>query len=234
MQKKFIFVIAFSLILCLVGCGKINTEIVNYSSDVMEEKIVLPAVRVGTDGEAETRLYRSYTFSEAFQEAGAVAIIEIGNWLSESEEHLCTWFEATPITVYKGELPQKFIFGQPGYSKITVSHFPLFSYGEKLLVFFAPDKMQGFEYENFEFSLGSYSTVGYIVEDSSGHEYIMDWLGVWGCSVPNVKNYIGDVALYAGLKKNLDEIDAILGFNVREFQSIISVEDFEIEVQKMI
>ena len=229
MKKLFVFL----LIICICfsafsGCRK--TADVPQDDASSEENIVLPPNRVGASGKTELRLARSYTFEEAFETADIVAIIEIGNWICESEEYFATFFEASPIKVYKGDLPQDFIFTQFGYSEYTARHYPLFSYGEKLLVFLSTntERLDGIEFDTFVYSIGDYSTVAYVAEDDSGNIYLMDWLGMIGNSVPDAKNYIANTDIYEKLKMSLSNSSDIVDQEFpREFQSIILLDDFE-------
>ena len=239
MGAKRLILLLLTTCICLLAFSSCNNASIasqdNFSS--REGDIVLPPTRIGISGEAEARLARSYTFSEAYEASSIVAIIEIGSWICESEEHFCTFFEASPISVYKGELPQNFVITQLGYSEYTVSHYPLFSYGEKLLVFLSTytEKLDDLEVEDFVFLIGDYSTVAYIAEDGSGNTYLMDWLGVVGNSVPSAKNYIGDPDIYKELKRSFGSSSDIIGVeNSREFQSVILLDDFERAVQNLI
>lgn len=237
MSAKRLLVLLLTACICLLafsGCSDRNAVPQDELSS--KENIVLPPARIGISGETEGRLARSYTFSEAYEASGVVAIIEIGNWICESEEHFCTFFEASPISVYKGELPQSFVISQLGYSEYTVSHYPLFSYGEKLLVFLSAytEKLDDLEVDDFVFLIGDYSTVAYIAEDGSGNTYLMDWLGVVGNSVPGAKNFVGDPDIYKELKRSFGSSSDIIGVgNSREFQSVILLDDFERAVQNL-
>ncbi len=218
-----------------------KTDLETIISQQQDGVIVLPPTRTGTSGFVSGRLARSYTLEEAFEAADAVAIIEVGNWICESEEFSMTWFLSSPIRIYKGELPETFALVQLGYSKYTVNHYPLFSYGEKLLVFLSLAKSEwfevgGYKIPEFWWIIGDYSSIAYIEEDVSGNTYLMDWLGIIGKSIPNAKNYVGVPSVYRELKKNLKASNDIIGQQdpQRGFQYVITLEDFEKAIQNLL
>lgn len=223
-------------------------------SEATQENFVLPPVRVSPDAQAEGRLYRAYTFQEGFEEAEIVAVIKIGNWLSETETHCGTFFEATPLMVYKGELSESFIFYQAGYSEATLMHWPLYSYGEEVLVFLKSTKGMKVEdtygYKDFVYSIAAYATSFYIVQDDAGCSYIVDWIGEIGRSVPDAKNYAEDGRITGQLRKNLEILDDVCGkrlsydhyndtYTVENcsfdngHSAIITVEEFERATKKL-
>ena len=116
--------------LLAAGCS-LNTE-APANSD--EDSIVLPPARIG-ESVGRAHLAKYYSFETAFSEADVVARIKIGNWLSEDELLGSTFFEATVLQCFKGDIPEIFILTQSGTASATLQGYPLFTYGNELLLF---------------------------------------------------------------------------------------------------
>ena len=76
---------------------------------------VLPPVRE-SQYPTHSILAKYYDFQEAFQEADVVAHIRIGDWLGEDIDRNATLFQAETVDVFKGTLPDTFVYDQFGCS----------------------------------------------------------------------------------------------------------------------
>ena len=84
-------------------------------------------------------------FPEIREETYAIAIVTVGNWLTESIKDTTTYYEATVEECFKGELPEKIIISRHGSSEENHAS-PLYIKGDRLLVLLNfPEKQ---EYEN--------------------------------------------------------------------------------------
>ena len=94
-------------------------------------------VRVGK-GTMMARLARSYTFSEAYQEADMVADVIITEWRGEMDAGgYTTLFYAQPMTIYKnttGKEQERILLIQQGNSKGTFEGYSLYKNGMRLLL----------------------------------------------------------------------------------------------------
>ena len=188
--------------------------------------VVLPPAVIGKTETTESRVTRTYTFEEAFEAAEAVAIIEIGNWLGESEYNFCTYYDAKPVAVYKGELPDSFVFSQSGYSGCTFAHFPLAKYGERRLVFLASCTGEGYDFNDFRYGIADSQTTCYIGYDGEGNAYILDWNGYLGAGLRKLKNYVGVPEIYRLFRDDMYVKTFIFGDSDRGFQAVIKEDDF--------
>ncbi len=138
-----------------------------------QEEIILPPVRFGSY-EADASLERCYSLIEAYQEAEAVALIRIGNWQKETK--YATLYQAEVITCYKGGIEGTINFKQDGSSHHTFKYYPLYTYGNEVLVFmnkgmWSEDTEEG-EATEVYYSIGAYTSDLIVVRDSSGKAYI--------------------------------------------------------------
>lgn len=195
--------------------------------------VVLPPAVVGETQAMEARYSIRYSFQEAYDAAGAVAIIEIGNWLGESEYYFCSYYEAKPVAVYKGELPDSFVFSQCGYSGCTFEHFPLPTYGERRLVFLVSNVQKEYEFYDFKYALADQMTTCFVRNDSEGNEYILDWNGYVGEGLGKLKNYVGVPEIYSQFRDDEYIKDYIFGDSDRGFLAVIREEDFAKAVSGM-
>lgn len=170
MKKIFCLCFASIFLLLTAGCTQPSSEL-----EVMDEDIVLPPTRFGTDGEVQGSLAKSYTFDSAFAEADAVAHIRVGNWLSE--DTWLTYYLATTVRSYKGDLPESFTLNQDGNSAYTVMGYPLFTHGNELFVFLKKDP-QG--YEDGYWIIGAFTTLLDVAYDEAGELYYLDRYGILG------------------------------------------------------
>lgn len=116
----------------------------------MEQEEIVPLPERGTGVLPPTRFTRrggdlgyfyweeEDTFETAYAGADVVARITVGDWLGENAERRATYYEATAVDVFKGELSQNFILKQGGYSEGGAGL--LFTYGNELLLFLKEDE----------------------------------------------------------------------------------------------
>lgn len=176
MKKYFYLCFTAMLLLFIAGCAQSSGE-----------SIVLPPTRTGSEGEFHASLYKHYTFNEAFSEADAVARIEVGNWLAEDNEIYKTYYEASVLQSYKGDMPESFTLFQDGNSSMTMEGYPLFTNGNELFLFLK--KAINTDYENAYWIMGSFTTVLDVSYDETGERYYMDCYGIIGATMDISNNY---------------------------------------------
>ncbi len=111
---------------------------------------------------------RYYSISDAFQEADAVAHIRIGDWLGEDIDRNATLFQAETVDVFKGTLPDTFVYDQFGCSRGTEAGYPLYSYGNEILSFLHKETLDGTE---VYLNLGVHTTEFLVIQADSGDYY---------------------------------------------------------------
>ena len=96
-----------------------------------------------------------------------------------------TFFRTTVQKVYKGDIPHEFVLAQEGCSTWTYRNYPVFTYGNQLLLFLIKydvsmyrDTYDLVEYPDAYELISTYSTVMYVTQDDSGMSYVLDALGV--------------------------------------------------------
>lgn len=163
------------------------------------KEAVKPPALVGKTQIQGCFAYSWDSFEEAYEDASAVALVEIGDWLGESGGG--TFYKAKALECYKGELPDDFIIIMGGDSSKTVVGEPLMSAGERYLMFpmTVQDRVQktgvimdddpeyvttlntGFTCKNKEM----WHCMNYFfqaVEGKDGQDYVMDGRD-WGCTM---------------------------------------------------
>lgn len=119
-----------------------------------------------------------YGYKSAFENADAVCLVTIEDWLSEC--FICTFFEASVDKVYKGELPDKIVIRQEANSDFSLYNTPLFTYGNKLLVFLTvwDSWDEGVQRHDNAYAIMVYGT-GYLIyaQDKAGNDYLIDQMG---------------------------------------------------------
>ncbi len=146
-----------------------------YHTRPQEPKIVLPPCRIGSV-EYEASISDIYDFKTTFEIVDAVAVIRIGNWLSEDTQNGVTYYEAEVIDRYKGNLKETIIIMQDGSSAGTVKGYPLFTHGDEMMLFLKRS-VSGKYAEDCYWIFGSYARVLHIAEDKDGEKYVLDVLG---------------------------------------------------------
>lgn len=140
------------------------------SAQEQNEDIVLPPNRMNEG----TAFFVSYNYDDnvinAIKKADAVAHIKIGNWVGEVGENGVgsTYFEAEVMNVFKGNLPQKIRFTQSGYSGGNLNDFPLYTYGNELLIF-----MREYQKDCYS-SMYSKETAFDVITAPDGEIYVVD------------------------------------------------------------
>ncbi len=138
-------VICLALLLALLSCGKGKATV----TAVGTTKAVTPPASVGSmiirpPTRSANSQYDAQSCSlslvELWESADAVAWVSVGNWLSETDHG--SYYDASVIECYKGELPTSIVLEQAGSSAKTYTDFPLFTYGNEFLVF-----LQGWDAE---------------------------------------------------------------------------------------
>lgn len=204
--KKSVSIITVILIIMslFTGC---NTQ---------NEEGVLPPTRLGNETEISALLARRYTFEEAYQEADVVAHVKVGNWLGEEEEKRATYFDATIVEQYKGNAIDEIVLFQDGTSKGTLKGYPLFTYGNEMLVFLK--EAVETEYEDAYWIIGAYTTMLDVVYDEGGNLYYMDRYGTLGETIEASMNSAGDAELRSRLYEKAsekDEMVTVIGYQYK-------------------
>lgn len=171
-----------------------------------------------------------YSLKSMYEEAQAVALVTIGNWLGENS--VGTYFEATVDKLYKGELPQTILLYQLGNSYEIVEGSPLYTYGDRVLVGLLPwDREE--EYPNSYESVGSDIAFLYAA-DADGETYLLDHKG-WlsrttreECGNDAFTYYAGDRKLVKKLCKSLAKYDKVIAEQVlTEGANVYSLKEVE-------
>ena len=189
----------------------------------------LPPVRIGTEGRLRISLEHTYTFEEAYKNAEAVAHIRIGDWIGENDELLLSYYKASVIKLYKGDIPQSIIMLQMGTSKMTA--YPLFTAGNEFLVFLQRVTEVESSDPNAFISICSYFTVLDAARSSAGELYFMDRYGRIGATAGLKKNELA--ILVPELREDLIEKDSLFKEMQYAYQYIFPERDFEILTQKI-
>lgn len=142
-----------------------------------ELAIVLPPVRYG-EGSVQATFEKTYTFSTAFEEADVVARVQVGNWLGEDTTIMSTYYEAASLECIKGDIPDTFTLIQDGCSKGTLKGYPLFTYGNEMLLFMK--EASGVDYESAYWIMGAFTTMLDVAYDDEGVRYYVDRYGILG------------------------------------------------------
>ena len=170
-----------------------------------QKEAVKPSTVLGKTQAQGCRTYGWDSFEEAYEEASAAALVEIGDWLGEADGG--TFYKAKVLECYKGDLPDNFIVVMGGDSSKTVVGEPLMSAGERYLMFLMTVKDRAQAESLVEPDGSPYNTdpertyelsTGYIcqskemwhcmnyffqaVEGKDGQNYVMDSRD-WGCTM---------------------------------------------------
>lgn len=172
MKKTLCLLLTVFLLLTVVGCA--------------HDSAVLPPSRIG-QGTMQASLANRYTFETALSTADVVARIEVGNWISEDTELRKTYYEATVLECFKGNLSGSFTLLQDGCSDATLKGYPLFTQGNEILVFLNEAIVAG--YESPYWIIGSFTTMLDVSYDENGTRYYADRYGVLGEFMDVSSNY---------------------------------------------
>ena len=151
-----------------------DIENANLTLTSVPKDAVLPPARYGVST-VSAEYVRNYTFDEAFSEAEAVCLVRIGNWLEETDAG--TFYQATALATYKGEISSEFVLYTIGNSEFTFKETPLFTYGDMLLVFLTHRERSG--YKNSYESIGADISILYAAQDDNNRIYLLDHRGLF-------------------------------------------------------
>lgn len=165
-RRIFTFLLAAALVL-LTACSSRGTE---------------PPVRIG-EATGNASFNRSYSLTEAFEEADVVALVQVGNWLGEKTEGFpYTYYEADALECYKGDIPAHFTLMQNGASTSTYEDYPLFTYGNQLLLFLRHSQTDWGEayiqYPGAYVNVCSFITTMYVANADDGSRCFVDRFGL--------------------------------------------------------
>ncbi|MBO4277463.1 MAG: hypothetical protein J5925_03585 [Clostridia bacterium] len=118
------------------------------SAFTIPDNAVLPPTRYGeTTGNA---MIEDHDFKELYEMSDIVALVRIGDWLSENPVNPVsgTRYDAELLRIYKGEADegQRIRLKQEGNSRTTFPCYPLFTYGDEMLLFMIYGSDDGSEY----------------------------------------------------------------------------------------
>ncbi len=166
-----------------------------------EHEPVLPPARVGSSSMKAQIPY--FDLERACGEADLIAHIRVCDWLGERNveyEMELTYFSASIIESFKGQKEGNFVLCQDGNSKLTLGGYPLFTYGDELLLFLKRGSNP--DYDEMYYVVGSYGTVMYGLGDDNGDCYFMSICDGFYDSIGIERNYADDNALRDLLVKN--------------------------------
>lgn len=163
-------------ILCMILILMLLASVTGCTSP-SDEAIVLPPTRTGSS-EIHACLDIRYTFHTAFSSADVVARVKVGNWIAEDVDLGTTYYEATVLQCFKGDIPQEFTLLQDGCSTGTFKGYPLFTNGNELLVFLNNATVT--DYPSPYWIIGSFTTVMDVSYDEAGSRYYSDRYGIIG------------------------------------------------------
>lgn len=165
-RRIFTFLLAAALVL-LTACSSRGTE---------------PPVRIG-EATGNASFNRSYSLTEAFEEADVVALVQVGNWLGEKTDGFpYTYYEADALECYKGDIPAHFTLMQSGASSSTYEDYPLYTYGNQLLLFLDQTQTDWGEayiqYPGAYVNVCSFITTMYVADADDGSRCFVDRFGL--------------------------------------------------------
>lgn len=166
MKRRISVLLLAGMLLLLTACGG----------------VVRPPVRIG-EATGNASFNRSYSLTEAFEEADVVALVQVGNWLGENTDGFpYTYYEADALECYKGDIPAHFTLMQSGASTSTYEDYPLYTYGNQLLLFLDQTQPDGGEayiqYPGAYVNVCSFITMMYVANADDGSRYFVDRFGL--------------------------------------------------------
>lgn len=189
-----------------------------------EKEIVLPPTRYGK-GISKASLAKGYTFESAFEDSDMVAIVRIGNWLGEKETSRITYFEADIIDIYKGEEIDNIVLYQDGNADSTLKGYPLFTYGNEILVFL--NHITDPKFGDAYWIIGSYTTVFDVITTDSGDVYFSDRWGVLAQTMDTCTNYAMQPGVRADVYLAATKNDPVFFDDIRRIRFVFSESDVE-------
>lgn len=224
-MKKFACMLTAAFMLLAAGC-----------SQVADDSVVLPPVRIG-EGVSSPLFAKRYTFETAFLEADAVVRIKIGNWLSEDIDNMFTRYEATVLQCFKGDVSDAFTLIQEGCSDCTMKGYPLFTYGNELLVFLTkatmpPDYEMPWSDESYWIT-GCFTTVLDVTYDAEGNRYYADNHDFLGETMGISSNYVNQKDILSEVYSSAVNSDPFVA-NIADEQNFYSYIFSEADVNNLI
>ena len=178
----------------------------NHTENPGTENVVLPPTRIGSSTVGASFGPR-YTFESALSEADAVARIIVGNWLGEDDELEKTYYEATVLQCFKGDMPDRITLLQDGCSSSTLKGYPLFTSGNELLVFINHASVT--DYDSPYWIIGAFTTILDVSYDNAGRRYYVDPYGILGETIDITMNYATDPAISSEVRNTMVGNDPI-------------------------
>ncbi len=148
-----------------------------------------------------------YTFESALSEADAVARIIVGNWLGEDKDLGKTYFEATVLQCFKGDLPERITLLQDGCSSATLKGYPLFTSGNEMLVFINHASVT--DYDSPHWIIGAFTTLLDVSYDNAGTRYYVDRYGILGETIDIPTNYASNPVISREVRNTMTKNDPI-------------------------
>ncbi len=202
-----------------------------------KEEIVLPPSRYGANA-GQLSIYCP-SFEEAWDAADVIAWVRVGNWLGERSGDKVldtTYFEAEVIRTYKGNPGESIVLEQVGSSNWTVKCYPLFTYGNEMLLFlqggdsrpFPGNHYTGAEFDNSYCIVGTYGGVMDVVTNTDGTVYVTDRFGF---ITKDVESYSLNSQILQSVKPELcnvlSTVDTIQQTEVRNSKRMFTLEQME-------
>lgn len=147
-----------------------------YDTSVPEDAVLPPNQEGVKDMGMSASHDKLYDFSELYEDADAVCIVTIRDWLGENE--LYSYYNATVERTYKGELPETIVIYQQGNSSYLCDDAPLFTYGDKLLL--GIRRWEDRPFDNAYYAVGGGAAVSYVIATENGQAYVVDAKGIMG------------------------------------------------------
>lgn len=168
---------------------------------------VLPPTRLGSSS-IHASLAKKYTLNTAVAEADVVARIQVGDWIAEDTDIGSTYYEATVLECFKGNIPTTFTLKQDGSSAGTLKGYPLFTSGNEILVFL--NEATATNYDSTYWIIGSFTTIMDVSYDNAGNRYYADRYGILGETVDVSVNYARQPSTFAEIYARSVETDPIV------------------------
>lgn len=206
-RRKYVFlaILVLGLVLLSSGCSP---------------NVKYPPIR-RTEIPVKDHPKETYTLTEAVSASDLVAHVKVGNWLAE--EDFGTYYDVSVVTTLKGKEIKNIVLYQNGSSKGTFNGYPLFTYGNEMVLFLK--ELTGTNYNDAYWIIGAYTTIYDVVKDS-GESYLIDRSQVMSESVVGLKNYASDEKLCKSLGKKLIKDDEVWSDTYHPLKYIFSLSEF--------
>ncbi len=213
MKRRMRLFLILSLLCLVVGYGLVKSRGDGH-----------PPRRIGA-GTMHTSLSQRYTVETAFAAADVVARIQVGNWLEEDTELHQTYYGATVLECFKGDIPKAFTLLQSGCSTFTVEGYPLFTKGNELLLFLR--EAEGLDFEAPYWIIGSFTTVMDVAYDTAGNRYYADRYGIFCEEFYDCVNYTSHSTIASEVRAYAAKVDSIVKTMGYAYPKIYLGNDFE-------